>query len=526
MDLVLVPLLGPGLIQATQCTNVLKNGTCGGTGSANPNSTFRVGPDGLVAPLQPASQTLPQPFYPGVNGAAFAAGEGLDPNFRPNVVNTFTLTFARQLNSKVSLEIGYIGRLINNEYLGINLNAVPYMMTKGGQTFAKAYANLVMQYCGGIAGLAGSTCGGPNGNVNNNVTPQPFFEAALAGTGYCTGFSSCTAAVAANEGVNGTGNLNTQAVWSLYSDLDSGGFNFPRSMMNTPLPGAFGGSGQVTGGIGMNASVGYGNYSGMFITVKSQDWHGVTMQSNFTWSKALGTGAEVQATSANTPPDPFNLRTGYGYQGFDRRFVYNLFFVYQPQWYKSQSGFMGHLLGGWTLAPVFTAGSGLPLTLGTLYGGQGFGEGDGLNYLGYGNSDNAIPITPANLGQGSAHYNTPGGGGGFPVNMFADPAAAYNNVRQPILGFDTHDGGIGVYRGLPYWNVDMSLKKMFKITERVSTEFQFVVTNLFNHNQWGDPSGEYLDTSNPAAWGALPGSVTYGSTSYMRQMQFGLRISF
>jgi len=530
VDLVLVPLLGPGLIQATQCTNVLASGTCGGTGSANPANTFRVGKDGLVAPLQAASQTLPQPFYPGVNGAAFAAGEGLDPNFRPNVVDTFTLTFARQLNNKVSLEIGYIGRLINNEYLGINLNAVPYMMTKGGQTFAKAYANLVMQYCGGIAGLAGSNCGGPNGNVNNNVTPQPFFEAALAGTGYCNGYANCTAAVAGKEGVNGLGNLNTQGVWNLWSDLDNGGFNFPRSMMNTPLncpTGAeIGCSGQITSGVGMNASVGYGNYSGMFISVKSQDWHGVTMQSNFTWSKALGTGSEVQATSANTPPDPFNLRTGYGYQDFDRRFVYNLFFVYQPHWYKSQSGFLGHLAGGWTFAPVFTAGSGLPLTLGTLYAGQGFGEGDGINYLGYGNSDNAIPITPANLGGGSAHYNTPGGGGGFPVNMFADPAAAYNNVRQPVLGFDTHDGGIGVYRGLPYWNVDLSVKKMFKITERFTTEFQVVFTNLFNHNQWGDPSGEYLDTSNPAAWGSLPGSVTYGNASYMRQMQFGARISF
>jgi len=53
-----------------------------------------------------------------------------------------------------------------------------------------------------------------------------------------------------------------------------------------------------------------------------------------------------------------------------------------------------------------------------------------------------------------------------------------------------------------------------------------VFTNLFNHNQWGDPSGEYLDTSNPAAWGSLPGSVTYGNASYMRQMQFGARISF
>ena len=32
------------------------------------------------------------------------------------------------------------------------------------------------------------------------------------------------------------GNLSIQNVWSLYSDLDNGGFNFPRSMMNTPWP--------------------------------------------------------------------------------------------------------------------------------------------------------------------------------------------------------------------------------------------------------------------------------------------------
>ena len=544
VDLVLVPLLGTGLLQPVQCFNALANGTCGVTGSANPNTTFRVGPDGLVAPLPAASPTLPQPLYPGVNNVSAAAPSSLDPNFRPNVSDTFTLTFARQLNNKLSLEIGYIGRLIHNEYTGINLNAVPYMMTKGGQTFANAYANLVMQYCGGIKGLAGSNCGGPNGNVNNNVTPQPFFEAALAGTGYCNGFASCTAAVVANEGVNGTGNLTFANVWSLYSDLDNGGFNFPRSMMNTPLNcptgTEIGCNGQMTSGVGMNASVGYGNYSGMFITLKSQDWHGVTMQSNFTWSKALGTGSLVQATSANTPPDPFNLRTGYGFQAYDRRFVYNLFFVYQPEFYKGQSGFKGHLLGGWTIAPVFTAGSALPLTLGTVNGGgQAFGEGDSVNFVGNGNSENAIPITPSMCSaNASAYYNVPGANGigtaGYGVNMFADPVAAWNNIRQPILGFDTRQGGVGVCRGLPYWNVDLSVKKLFKITERFSTEFQFVFTNLFNHNQWGDPSAgvlnEYLDTSNPAGWGTLPGSVTsqqpLGNLTFMRQIQFGIRINF
>jgi hypothetical protein len=74
--------------------------------------------------------------------------------------------------------------------------------------------------------------------------------------------------------------------------------------------------------------------------------------------------------------------------------------------------------------------------------------------------------------------------------------------------------------------MDLSVKKMFKITERFSTEFQFVVTNVFNHNQWGDVSGDYLDTSNPGSWGVLPGSVQIGTQTYMRQMQFGLRFNF
>jgi len=526
VDLVLVPLLGTGLIQPVQCIGAVYNNPNAPCGGANPTNAFRVGHDGLVAPLPAPSQTLPQPLYPGVNSIAAGAGEALDPNFRPNVVDSFTLTFQRQLTNKVSLEIGYIGRLIGNEYLPLNLNAVPYMITKGGQTFAKAYANTVIGYCGNgdPRNLGGGNC---IGNANA-VAPQPFFEAALSGTGYCNGFANCTQAVIANEGLNGTGNLTNASVFSLYSDLDNGGFNFPRSLMNTPLAGQFGSQGQLTSGVGMNASVGYGNYNALFVSVKTSDWRGVSMQSNFTWSKALGTGAEVQATSEATAIDPFNLGTGYGLQAFDRPLVFNLYAVYQPKWYKSQSGFVGHLLGGWTLAPIFTTGSGLPITLGTINGGgQAFGEGDSVNFFGYGVSENAIPIAP--LPYAKRHNNVPGdpvtgiGTSGYGVNIFSNPVAAFNDVRQPILGYDVKDGGFGVYRGLNYWNIDFSVKKMFKITERFSTEFQMVITNLFNHNQFGDPSGDYLDTSNPAAWGTLPGTVTNTSP---RQMEFGIRLNF
>jgi hypothetical protein len=44
------------------------------------------------------------------------------------------------------------------------------------------------------------------------------------------------------------------------------------------------------------------------------------------------------------------------------------------------------------------------------------------------------------ISNASAHYNVAGSGGigtsGFGLNMFAKPEAAWNNIRQPILGHD------------------------------------------------------------------------------------------
>jgi len=137
VDLVLVPLLGTGLIQPVQCVGVVIGGGCGG---ANPNNAFRIGIDGNTAPLPAASPTLPQPDFPGINDVGAGAGESLDPHFRPNVVDSFDVTIQRQLSSKVTMELGYIGRRITHEYQPINVNAVPYMMTQGGQRFDKAYA--------------------------------------------------------------------------------------------------------------------------------------------------------------------------------------------------------------------------------------------------------------------------------------------------------------------------------------------------------------------------------------------------
>ena len=534
VDLVLIPLLGTGLIQAVQCVSPLANGNCAGNSGSTPATSFRIGPTaqgfgGLVAPLPAASQTLPQPDYPGINAIAAGAGEGIDPNFRPSMNQQYDLTIQRQLNNRMSVEVGYIGRHMTHEFQPININAVPYMMTLGKQRFDNAYGQMVWQYCGGNAGMAGGNCAGNLGAV----TVQPFFENALSGTGYCTGFTSCTQAVASKEGNSGTGNIGVGNVWSLWSDLDSGGFNFPRSMMNTPLNcptgSEIGCSGQLTSGVGMNTSFGYGNYNAMFVSYKMSAWHGLSLQSNFTWSKALGTVSQVQATSQYSLNDPFNYARNYGYQPWDRKILFNVWFTYQPPVYQGQHGVMGHVLGGWTFAPILDVGSGLPLGVyagnafynGSPYdGGQAFGGMDASNFGSY---DNAINMCGGSFSTSRHNLplnsNTVYGANGYGPMLYADPGAVYNCFRNPILGYDNgHNGGVGNYRGQPFWNVDLSVKKNLMITERFSTEFAAVFTNIFNHNQLFDPLNLLGDQAD---FGALEGEV-----NNPRKIEISLRVRF
>ncbi|MFZ1167876.1 MAG: carboxypeptidase-like regulatory domain-containing protein [Candidatus Sulfotelmatobacter sp.] len=574
---VLVPLLGLGLEQPVACeaNQVVGSAwTCGGshtgTYGASATQAFRVGSavsssGGPTVPLiSNVSTTLPQPAFPGFNNTFSSDPEGLDPNFRANAIDSFDFTIQRQVSRRVTLEVGYIGRRITHEYQPVELNPVPYMMTLGGQQFKQAYANLVTQYCGGLKGLAGGGCAGASTTGPTSVTAQPFFETALAGTGYCNGFTSCTAAVASNEGVAygagctpsatcpavniATGNLNNAQVWGLWSDLDSGAagcpaggctvvngnigaFNFPRSLQSTPIAanctalggtGTNGCSGSYTDGAYLNASIGHGNYNAGFVSLKMADWRGLTLQNNFTWSKALGLGAQAQSSSVLTALDPFNLDEQYGRQAWDRKFIYNVFVVYQPPFFKGQSGFMGRALGGWTFATIFAAGSGQPTQVGTTYGDyQGFGACDGVGCGDY-DMENAVPLGPVPHVHAYNCINNAACGAqtnGYPFNYFPNGVNQAQNWRNPILGIDTRDGGAGILGGLSYWNMDFSIKKSVRVAEGINLEFQGVFANVLNHNQWTD---NYLGLYNDGGFGAL-GALGEGEP---RNIELGARVRF
>jgi hypothetical protein len=277
--------------------------------------------------------------------------------------------------------------------------------------------------------------------------------------------------------------------------------------------------------VGVNASIGHGNYNGGFVTLKVNNWHGITLQENFTMSKALGTGAFVQATSQYTLNDPFNINNQYGLQNFDRKYVFNTYAMIDDPWYKGQHGIIGHIAGGWSLSPIFAIGSGSAIGCGTNTDGQSFGSADGSNFF---TTENCIFTNGAPKGSASLHtFIDPSTGktaaGAF--NIFSDSAGLLNTLRPPILGLDTGTGGAGVIRGLMYWNMDLRVVKDIKIWERVGLQFQYVVTNVFNHPVFADPNASaFVQGVDPTSAGSFGVVTSQGNNP--RQMQFGLRLTF
>jgi hypothetical protein len=240
----------------------------------------------------------------------------------------------------------------------------------------------------------------------------------------------------------------------------------------------------------------------------------------------------TQASSAYTDLDAFNVGANYGPNSFDIKFLYNLAMTYQVPYYKTQHGVLGHVLGGWSFSPIFTAqsASGISVTYNEsgLCGGacQAFGESSSSSVTS--NAENAVATTPYTGGT-SANYNVPGStvngigiGTNNPtgVNLFANPALVYSEFRPCILGYDTSCGGYYNRRGMPWWNVDVNAVKDIGIWKegRVGASLSFQITNVFNHVVLSNP-GPSL--SSPSTFGRITSAA-----NIPRNMEFGLRIHF
>ncbi len=107
--------------------------------------------------------------------------------------------------------------------------------------------------------------------------------------------------------------------------------------------------------------------------------------------------------------------------------------------------------------------------------------------------------------------------GGAGLNLFSNPEAAFNDFRPVLLSADGRNGR-DLVRGLSHWNVDLSIGKKTRITERAQAVLTFDMINALNHVEFVDPT---LSLQSRASFGVI--NTQYGTP---RAIQLGLRFEF
>lgn len=211
--------------------------------------------------------------------------------------------------------------------------------------------------------------------------------------------------------------------------------------------------------------------------------------------------------------DQLNARDSRGLSDFDRRHRFVTSFVYQFPFYAHAQGFTGAALRGWEISGVLTLQSGLPMTPVDSAGGSAFSF----------SSPNLATPTFAS-GFSCANASAPGGTESRLANWL-NPGAFVPNAVIPLSDGSAGDAtGLGnvprnCFIGPTQKNMDFTVGKSFKLTERQNLRFRADFFNLTNHPSFANPSA--FDIESKSSFTAI--TQVIGTP---RVIQFSLKWSY
>jgi len=263
-------------------------------------------------------------------------------------------------------------------------------------------------------------------------------------------------------------------------------------------------------------------YDSLQVTYNQRNFHGFNNQANFTWSKCFDYNSVNRGGAGDYPQlnNPLNVQDSYGLCDHDVRYNFNVGGVYSVPHIQA----LGRYLNGWQISTIFTAISGRPFTA-LLGGGDTSGQGligssiraswDGTPVK-YNTRDpfNYVKETYTVAGQPDPCGDI---SGDLPLSPFYHPCdgAVGNSRRNQLIG-----------PGLA--QLDMSVIKNTKLTERLSMQFRWEVYNVLNrgnfyyfpNNTLGGSFGVVKQTSDVASGNPV---VAQGGP---RNMNFAIKFAF
>jgi hypothetical protein len=456
------------------------NGTPGAgcnPAGAEPSAGYRVGIDGPVpTPQHPA---VTAPIVPNtLTVTAYA-----DPKIKTGRTHSFNFSYQRELSTRMMMEAGWVLRLARELPQAYVLSSVPFFHVDNGsrQTFAQAFDAVATQLRAGTPATA--------------VTPQPWFENQIA-----AGQTASLAAAQNTSFIDG----NLSQIWLQLNQRRI-------ALGQQPL------SNQQIQTLWARGDGGKSDYHAFYATLRRRMSAGLTFAASYTLSKTMDQ-AGVRQNIVNAPSSAFDLDIDWGPADTDRRHILNATGVYDLPFGKN-GGALATLVGGWYVGGIFTATSGVPLNVCQrtgVYGG-------GLSFTG---CVGAVPVRDLDLNPGvyrgvtgSGNIATTGNPatGGSGLNLFGDPAEAYNNFRRVLISQESTSSRGSIY-GLPRWNIDLSIGKRTRIAGNVHAVLSVEAVNVLNRVQFGNPT---LNLTNPQSFGVIDSQA-----GNPRQIQLGFRLEF
>ena len=244
--------------------------------------------------------------------------------------------------------------------------------------------------------------------------------------------------------------------------------------------------------IRLRANAAQSIYHSLQASMEKRLSRGVSAGVHYTWSSFIDTASEIFNPSSGevaVSQDSFNRSTDRGRSTYDRPHRLTGNFVYELPWFQNQSGFKGHLLGGWQVNGFFTFQSGAPFTV--LNGSDPAGALSGINTL---VGDAIRPNLATNLALGGMTVPEIIAAGGASLFQRITAAQRVGNAGRNILRAD----GIN--------NVDLGIFKNTSIGENQRLQFRAEFNNATNTRDFGIPEGRVNSSNFLNQWGTNGGN--------------------
>jgi hypothetical protein len=468
---------------------------------------------GLYNPLSGGAPNIPTPTFKmprtladqlavSSTGAVWA----LDPKAKTPMAHLVTLGVERELFKQSSVSVFYVGTFGRRMLRGLDLNQNTATSNKAFlDDFNRARNN---------GYLAQAQTGIFNPAYDNSVTgsqPLTYLPNITALNGYLT-YSTLVSYMQQNQAASYADFLvQNRAVFTNSKDLF------------LPNPSIY----VVDWGTNGSSS----NYNSLQIEAKKRTSAGLTAQGSYVWSKLLADSQNIQSRFDplldNARPGLARARGDYDMRHSVKGSVsYDLPFGHNKAFLSGANGVADKVIGGWAMSTMFTWTSGNPFSIrsdrGTFNrGGRTTGHQGAVSSLSQDYVKKLLGVRQS--ANGAMYYIDPKvtdpntGKAVGPDNQNNTASTNFNQVFSNPTAGNIGSLGIFAFDGPSYSNIDFSLQKQTRVTERVNTSFRFEMFNMLNHASfyYGD------DEINGTSFGKM-----VSTQSNARQVQASLQLTF